>query len=1153
MLFIITLPPAVAADEPLRGKELASLPISDEDASVGLRKGLLSVSPSSETWLSKDQAALKNWAYSLLNETYNINFRNSWLSNNASAPCGWHGVQCGSVEGEARVTGLNFTALNLTGSMPYGLGNLTGLLSLVIASNKFNGSIPTDIGKCIKLENLEISSNAFSGNLPGDIFANCQNLKYLRVSDNDLVGPVPDHLWSCANIQEIQLRDNNFTGDLTSGVAHQLHSLKKLDLYLNQFTGNLTDVLQSVGCSNLTYLDLSFNIFRGDIPASLVSCSQLSHLNFQSNMLTGTIPEELGLLQNLESLRLGKNKFTGTIPESLLQCQKLSVLDVSRNLLSGGLPIWLSRMPSLRYFTAHSNNISGEIPLELGQAPMLVHLDVGINNLSGRIPSELANLTTLRFLRLASNQLVGFVPSAFGNLTGLQGLDLSANHLNGSIPSSLGNLHSLMWLQLAKNRLSGSIPVEMTKCRSLLWLNLRDNLLSGELPRDLYSLGMDTNTVFWRTLGLNDFPLMNFGECSLVQSWIPEDIAPFNNMAMTLKHDQCRKQWLDILHGNRPALGYWQLSNNEFTGLIPEPASNISISLSCIILSNNKLSGPIPVGFRNVHFYNIDLTHNNFNGSIPDIFEGLAPTLQSLQLSYNNLAGFLPSSLNKLNFLSAYNFSYNPELEGPIPDRSSFRNFNPWAFINNTKLCRNPDATQRLQFEQDMKVCSSMSASAPPFLSVTNQSEFSKHLVLACTLIGVFGALLVCIVVTSMFLLVMKIKDRCLVGRKQTSSIVDVEADFRTCNVMRSNFNYVPVHSFDGSLKPLTYSDLVVATENFNSAKIIGDGGFGMVYEAKLADGTAVAIKKLVQDGAQGDREFQAEINILGSIKHVNLVPLLGYCCRWRERLLVYKCLSNGSLDDWLYESQERAATLTWPLRLRIAAGIAQGLSFLHHDCNPLIIHRDMKTSNILLDEKFDACLTDFGLARLITGEHMTHVSTVVAGTPGYVPPEYGVTWRATAKGDVYSFGVVMLELASGKRPIGPDFHGMEGGNLVAWVKTLVETHRRNEVYDPIVIRTGDSESLSNFLTLADLCTATEVRRRPTMLEVSGKLEELKCRQEIITALHNGSMTQDIKDDSDAFIRAFKAGLQDTVEESNHLPSRIDCHNISSGLDRGDV
>jgi len=212
--------------------------------------------------------------------------------------------------------------------------------------------------------------------------------------------------------------------------------------------------------------------------------------------------------------------------------------------------------------------------------------------------------------------------------------------------------------------------------------------------------------------------------------------------------------------------------------------------------------------------------------------------------------------------------------------------------------------------------------------------------------------------------------------------------------------------------------------------------------------------------------------------------------CNNEEMLLVYEYFGNGSLDDWLYESEEKASKLKFPLRIRIALETARGLAFLHHECTHLIIHRDMKSSNILLNESFKAVLTDFGMARIMDVD-CTHVSTVVAGMPDYVPPEYSQTWRATTKGDVYSFGVVMLELLSGKRPTGPHFNGRCGSNLVEMARILVAQGNATDVCDENVLRSGKAEAISAFLALAIRGTNASPSKRLAMLEVVQTLETI--------------------------------------------------------------
>ena len=244
------------------------------------------------------------------------------------------------------------------------------------------------------------------------------------------------------------------------------------------------------------------------------------------------------------------------------------------------------------------------------------------------------------------------------------------------------------------------------------------------------------------------------------------------------------------------------------------------------------------------------------------------------------------------------------------------------------------------------------------------------------------------------------------------------------------------IATFQHSLLRINPASILSATENFSKAYIIGDGGFGTVYRASLPEGRIIAVKRLNGGGhLHADREFLAEMETIGKVKHENLVPLLGYCVFADERFLIYEYMENGSLDVWLRNRADAVEALDWPTRLKICLGSARGLAFLHHGFVPHIIHRDIKSSNILLNSKFEARVSDFGLARIISACE-SHVSTVLAGSFGYIPPEYGQTMVATTKGDVYSFGVVMLELVTGRAPTGQA--DVEGGNLVGWVRWMV-------------------------------------------------------------------------------------------------------------------
>ncbi|KAK3043906.1 hypothetical protein RJ639_000605 [Escallonia herrerae] len=297
--------------------------------------------------------------------------------------------------------------------------------------------------------------------------------------------------------------------------------------------------------------------------------------------------------------------------------------------------------------------------------------------------------------------------------------------------------------------------------------------------------------------------------------------------------------------------------------------------------------------------------------------------------------------------------------------------------------------------------------------------------------------------------------------------------------------------TFDPTLNRVSMSELLQSTRNFAPDLIIGDGSFGLVYKAKLANGVTVAVKKLGDDAFQGFREFRAEMETLGKIRHRNIVKILGYYATGLDRVLIYEFIEKGSLDQWLYDTSSDNndvavwLPLPWKTRVNIVKGVAAGLCYMHNLVTP-IIHRDIKASNILLDLNFEAHIADFGLARRIDGTQ-SHVSTQVAGTMGYMPPEYihGAT-MATMMGDIYSFGVLMLEIITGKRPNWPfkEEDGKEIG-LVECAGKRVAENRQMEMVDANLTRDGlQEEGVVEFIRIATLCTSEMPKYRPAMKEV---------------------------------------------------------------------
>eukprot|EP00246_Nothoceros_aenigmaticus_P012078 TRINITY_DN3578_c0_g2_i1.p1 TRINITY_DN3578_c0_g2~~TRINITY_DN3578_c0_g2_i1.p1 ORF type:complete len:339 (-),score=71.82 TRINITY_DN3578_c0_g2_i1:164-1099(-) len=277
----------------------------------------------------------------------------------------------------------------------------------------------------------------------------------------------------------------------------------------------------------------------------------------------------------------------------------------------------------------------------------------------------------------------------------------------------------------------------------------------------------------------------------------------------------------------------------------------------------------------------------------------------------------------------------------------------------------------------------------------------------------------------------------------------------------------------------------MAATNDFSKDNIIGSGRTGTVYKATFPDGSVMAIKRL-QMSAHTDRQFRAEMDTLGMVKHRNLVPLLGYCVANGEKLLVYKHMSSGNLKDRLH-----GGAMDWPTRVKIAIGSARGFAWLHHSCNPRIIHRNISASCILLDEEFDPRITDFGLARLMNPVD-THISTCINGDfgdAGYVAPEYLRTLVATVKGDVFSFGVVLLELVSSQKPVDVLVEDFKG-NLHEWIIVLSNQGRVLECLDPSLMGNGVDEEVKQVLKVACNCTSAP-KERPTMFEVYNLLRAI--------------------------------------------------------------
>lgn len=284
-----------------------------------------------------------------------------------------------------------------------------------------------------------------------------------------------------------------------------------------------------------------------------------------------------------------------------------------------------------------------------------------------------------------------------------------------------------------------------------------------------------------------------------------------------------------------------------------------------------------------------------------------------------------------------------------------------------------------------------------------------------------------------------------------------------------------------------TLRDLEVATNRFSKDNVIGEGGYGVVYQGHLSNGSPVAVKKLLNNVGQAEKEFRVEVEAIGHVRHKNLVRLLGYCIEGIHRLLVYEYVNNGNLEQWLHGGMRQHGYLTWEARMKVLLGTAKALSYLHESIEPKVVHRDIKSSNILIDDDFNAKVSDFGLAKLL-GSGMSHITTRVMGTFGYVAPEYANSGLLNEKSDVYSYGVVVLEAITGRDPVdyGRSAHEV---NLVDWLKMMVGSRRSEEVVDPNIETRPSTKALKRALLTALRCVDLDAEKRPRMSQVVRMLE----------------------------------------------------------------
>ncbi|XP_078431414.1 NSP-interacting kinase 3 [Wolffia australiana] len=527
---------------------------------------------------------------------------------------------------------------------------------------------------------------------------------------------------------------------------------------------------------------------------------------------------------------------------------------------------------------------------------------------------------------------------------------------------------------------------------------------------------------------------------NVLQNWDINSVDPCSWRMITCNPD-----------GFVSALG---LPSQSLSGTLSPGIGNLT-NLQSVLLQNNLISGMIPPEIGKLRkLQTLDLSNNKFIGAIPSSLGDLY-NLNYLRLNNNSLSGSCPGSLSKIQGLSLLDLSFN-NLSGTVPAISA-RTFN---IAGNPMICGS----------RNQSICSAVSMnplSFPPddLKTQPGSPEKRSHKV-AITFGIVFGSIAAAVTAAALL--------RWWRRRRHQQIFFDV------------NDQCDPEVQL-GHLRRFSLKVLRSATENFSSKNILGKGGFGVVYKGRLPDGTLVAVKRLKDPSAGGaDLQFQTELELLSLAVHRNLLRLLGFCASRSERLLVYPFLPNGSLASQLREGGE---ALGWGRRKKIALGTARGLTYLHEQCDPKIIHRDVKAANVLLTEEFEAVVGDFGLAKLLDhGE--SHITTAVRGTVGHIAPEYLATGQSSDKTDVFGFGILLLELVSGQRAL--DFARQaqrKGATALDWVRKLKEEGKVAVIVDKALKGAFDRVEVEEIVHVALLCTQYHPSSRPKMSEVLRMLE----------------------------------------------------------------
>ncbi|KAF8034153.1 hypothetical protein BT93_C0430 [Corymbia citriodora subsp. variegata] len=905
----------------------------------------------------------------------------------------------------------------------------------------------------LKLDNLNINYS-----IPSFI-CGLKNLTKLDVSYNNIPGEFPRALYNCSKLVYLDLSQNYFEGPIPSDID-RMADLQVLILAANSFS---FDVPTSIArLRRLRILHLYQSEYNGTYPEEIFGLPDLEELRLEHNdkFLPSQLPQNFTALKKLRFFSMARTNLFGGIPETVGDMEALEHLNLAMNLLIGEIPGSIFALRNLSELYVYMTNVSGSIPQAVSATKLTV-IELSFNNLTGNIPEDFGKLKNLSSLDLQFNQLSGRIPEGIGCLPSLSNVRLSYNNLWGTIPPDFGKFSALRLFEVAINNLTGALP-ELCHGGTLLGLAAVDNNLDGELPESLgncsdLSIVLLNNNGFtgnvpgglWMSPNLRTLILSG----NRLTGELPEELSP-NLTLIRMSNNRFSGKIPGTVSSLRN-LVLFDASNNLLTGMVPTELTELPF-LRSLLLDQNELSGNLPTAMGSwKSLATLNLSHNQFTGPIPTDF-GFLPVLVQLDLSENQLSGLIPPEISLLK-LVYLNLSSN-RLRGRVPHELEKAPFEA-SFLNNPGLCASNSFTR-------LNVCNSQSHRLPRNLALI--------LILAIST-AIFVSLAAVFTV------------RASISGASTWKLTA----FQRLNFTRSNI-----------------------LSELKDENVIGSGASGKVYRIMLnPSGDAVAVKRISNNQKLDEnleKQFSAEVEMLGNVRHVNIIKLS--CCISCEnyKLLVYEYMENRSLDHWLHKTKRLSLILgvannmilDWPKRLQIARGAARGLCYMHHDCLPPIIHRDVKSNNILLDSEFNAKIADFGLARMLAHQGEAVTLTGIAGSAGYLAPEYAHTTKVNEKIDVYSFGVVLLELTTGKEAMGEE----EDMCLVDWAwRHILDGKAISDAIDEEINNDSFLAEISNVFMLGIFCTMKRPSKRPLMKEVVQVL--LKCSDPLYdieqTSRHN--------------------------------------------------